>query len=76
MSGFGDWLGNLGSSWQGGEDAPMYADPGASLDNPGYATTLGVSNYGSAVGGLFTQGLLLFAGIGIIAVTLLNAGDD
>lgn len=72
---FGDWLGTLGASMQGGEDAAMYADPAGAP----YATTAGAQNYGAAIGGLvpdFKRGLLLLAGIAIIAVTVISSGED
>ena len=50
MDSVGQFFGNLGNNWAGGSDAPMYADPNATMANPGGATAAGAYNAGQAVG--------------------------
>lgn len=85
---FGDFMGNLGNSWQGGEDAPMY---GGNPRGDPYATTTGayvagqatadaakdvVAAIGAPITG-FLSGMLrgtgVIVGLGIVAVVLINA---
>jgi len=82
---FGDFVGNLGNSMQGGEDAPMY---GGNSEGLPYATTGGAYQAGAAVSdaagalvapvGEFAKGLLrgvgVYVALGIIGYTLINAG--
>lgn len=87
---FGDFMGNLGQSWQGGSDQAMYADPNTSVP---YATYQGVvtsppGQAGIAVGqaaanavtgveGFFmglARGGGMLLGAAIIAIALANEG--
>jgi hypothetical protein len=70
---FGNFVGKLGNSWQGGEDQAMYADPSATLLDPSPATAAGVYNYETAVGSILPDTrkiLLTLAGLGIILFSL------
>lgn len=73
---FGNWLGNFGNSWAGGEDQAMYADPGATMASPGGATYAGVQNYGQAVQSVLPDPrkfLLTLAGVAIILFTVIDS---
>lgn len=88
---FGDFFGDLGNSWQGGSDAPMY---GGNPQGLPYATTTGayVAGQATAEGAGqvfdavaapitgFLSGALrsggIMLGVLIIGVTLINAASD
>ncbi len=90
MDSVGNFFGNLGNSWQGGEDAAMY---GGNPQGDPYATTTGAYTAGAATKDAavyavqaigapitgFLSGMLrgggVILGAGIILVVLLNAHD-
>jgi hypothetical protein len=45
----GNFFGNLGNNWAGGEDQAMFASPNSTMANPGGATATGAYNAGQAV---------------------------
>lgn len=72
----GTAIGNWGNSAQGGEDQAMYADPSATLANPGYATVAGAQNYGAAVVSILpnpARTLMMIAGAAIILFSLIDS---
>lgn len=85
----GTWIGNEGNNMAGGEDQAMYADPNATMANPGGATAAGVQNFGNAVGDATAAGVqnlenavgdlvphfnwLLYVGAAIIILSVIDS---
>jgi hypothetical protein len=75
---FGNVVGNIGLNVQDPQDtaAAMYADPSATMAQPGGETYAGVQNFEAAPAALVAsakQKVLLILGAGIILITLITS---